>query len=225
MKSNHLNNFYTYDGVHRVSGLRREPVVSVKNITLIPTSHWKRWSQPCHGRLRPSCCKFCAGVLCTELAKRGWVGIIILSGMLGSMWGSSRRLQVPYIIPRPGITGHMYICTREGDGQDEEKNMLKWKELEKGIYIWLCTIPNLGLKLGKGLTYLNVIYWQKDIHRYYLFLPFPHVWHIILSLSFFLHFEPGPHVSVQSNWNKCQNWLWIRIKYCNCNLNKLNITR
>ena len=29
------------DGVRRVSGLRREPVVSVKNPTLIPTSHWK----------------------------------------------------------------------------------------------------------------------------------------------------------------------------------------
>ena len=29
----------SYDGVRRVSGLRREPLVSVKNPTLIPTSH------------------------------------------------------------------------------------------------------------------------------------------------------------------------------------------
>ena len=50
----------TYDGVRRVSGLRREPVVSVKNCTLIPTSHWKRWSRPCRDRLQPSRCEFCA---------------------------------------------------------------------------------------------------------------------------------------------------------------------
>ena len=56
--------------VRRVSGLRREPVVSVENPILIPTSHWKRWSLPSRGRLRPSRCKFCAGVLCTELATR-----------------------------------------------------------------------------------------------------------------------------------------------------------
>ena len=45
-----------YDGVRRVSGLRRLPVVSVKNPTLIPTSHRKGWSRPCRGRLRPSRC-------------------------------------------------------------------------------------------------------------------------------------------------------------------------
>ena len=49
-----------YDGVRLVSGLRREPVVSVKNPILIPTSHWERWSRPCRGRLRPSRCEFCA---------------------------------------------------------------------------------------------------------------------------------------------------------------------
>ena len=32
----------TYDGVRRVPGLRMEHVVSVKNPTLIPTSHRKR---------------------------------------------------------------------------------------------------------------------------------------------------------------------------------------
>ena len=34
-----LKHIYAYDGVRRVLGLRREPVVSVKNPTLIPTSH------------------------------------------------------------------------------------------------------------------------------------------------------------------------------------------
>ena len=35
------------------------------------------------------------------------VGIIFFSGMWGSVWGSSRRLQVPYVIPRPGVTRHI----------------------------------------------------------------------------------------------------------------------
>ena len=69
----------TYDRLRRVSGSRREPVVSVKNPTLIPTSHWDR------------------------------VGIIFLSGMLWSVWGSSRRLQVPYVIPRPCVPRHIYL--------------------------------------------------------------------------------------------------------------------
>ena len=34
-----IHMLYIYDGARRVSGLRREPVVSVKNPTLIPTSH------------------------------------------------------------------------------------------------------------------------------------------------------------------------------------------
>ena len=34
----HLKNI-KHDGVRRVSGLRREPVVSVKNTTLIPIPH------------------------------------------------------------------------------------------------------------------------------------------------------------------------------------------
>ena len=60
-----------YDRVRRVSGLRWEPVVFVKNPTLIPASHWERWSRPCRGRLWPSRCEFCVGVLCTEFATRG----------------------------------------------------------------------------------------------------------------------------------------------------------
>ena len=35
------------------------------------------------------------------------VGIIFLSGMWGSVWGSSRRLQVSYVIPRPGVPCHI----------------------------------------------------------------------------------------------------------------------
>ena len=44
----------TNDGLRRTPGLRREPVVSVKNPTLIPTSHWKWWSRPCRGTLQSS---------------------------------------------------------------------------------------------------------------------------------------------------------------------------
>ena len=112
---------HVYDGVRRVSGLRREPVVvSVINPTLIPTSHWKRWSRPCCDRLRPSRCEFCAGFLCTELAKHpqrirnervevchNRVGIIFLSWGWGLVWGSSRRLQVFYVIPGSSVFRHM----------------------------------------------------------------------------------------------------------------------
>ena len=35
------------------------------------------------------------------------VGIIFLSWGWGSVWGSSRRLQVPYVIPRPGVPRHI----------------------------------------------------------------------------------------------------------------------
>ena len=36
------------------------------------------------------------------------VGIILLSGGWGSVWGSSRRLQVFYVIPGSGVIVHMY---------------------------------------------------------------------------------------------------------------------
>ena len=36
------------------------------------------------------------------------VGIIFFSGKWGSLRGSSRRLQVPYVIPRPDVTCHIY---------------------------------------------------------------------------------------------------------------------
>ena len=40
LNRNNINaRYHIYDGVRRVSGLRREPVVTVKNPTLIPTSH------------------------------------------------------------------------------------------------------------------------------------------------------------------------------------------
>ena len=40
------------------------------------------------------------------------VGVIFFSGGWGSVWGSSRRLKVPYVITRPGVTRHMYIGGR-----------------------------------------------------------------------------------------------------------------
>ena len=60
-----------YDGVRMVSGLRREPVVFVKNPALIPIPHWKRWSRPCRGRLQPFRCEFRAQNTRTVLATRG----------------------------------------------------------------------------------------------------------------------------------------------------------
>ena len=40
------------------------------------------------------------------------VGIIFLSGGWGSVWGSSRRLQVFYVIPRSGVVRHMHKPSR-----------------------------------------------------------------------------------------------------------------
>ena len=84
-------------------GLRRQLVVSVKNPTLILIPHWEKWSRPCRGRLRPSRCEFCAGVLCTELAPRGSE-----SGTTGS--GSSRRLQVFQVIQGSSVVRHIHTC-------------------------------------------------------------------------------------------------------------------
>ena len=71
---------------------------------------------------RPSRCEFFAGVLrvpCTEHLQRTrnervrslsrHVGVILLSGGWGSMWGSSRGLQVFYVIPGSGVIVQIYI--------------------------------------------------------------------------------------------------------------------
>ena len=80
----------------RVLGLRREPVVSMEN----PTSHWKRGPRPSRGRLPPSRCEFRAQNSQREC--RGplfqWEGCNMRISV-----ASPRRLQVPYVIPRPGI--------------------------------------------------------------------------------------------------------------------------
>ena len=36
------------------------------------------------------------------------VGVMVCSRMCGSAWGPSRRLHVPYVIPRPGVPRHIY---------------------------------------------------------------------------------------------------------------------
>ena len=127
-----------YDGVRRVLGLRREPVVSVRNLTLIPTSHWEIWSRPCHGRLRPACCEFCAGVLCTQLATRESESATTGSGSSFSVWcwdqwwGSPRSLQVPYVIPRPGVPRHIQrLC------EWSEKPKLRDNQTVCGFYQFL----------------------------------------------------------------------------------------
>ena len=103
---------YTYDGVRRVSELRREPVVSMEKPTLIPTSH-------CTGKehLDPVVADS-DHVPCTEHPHRTRnemvgvcnerVRILIFSGMWRSVWRSSRQLQVPYVIPRSGVPHHIY---------------------------------------------------------------------------------------------------------------------
>ena len=56
VKSVYLYVYYyvcVYNGVRRVSGLRREPVVSLKNPTLIPNSHWKDDPDPLVGDSDP----------------------------------------------------------------------------------------------------------------------------------------------------------------------------
>ena len=72
-----------YDAVRRVSGLRRKPVIPC-------TEHPHKTSNER------------AGVFHER------VGVLFFSGMWGSVLGSTRRLQVPYVIPRPGVRLHMY---------------------------------------------------------------------------------------------------------------------
>ena len=75
------------------------------------------------------------GVRCTEHPYRtrnervgGFherVGVLFFSWIWGSVWGSPRRLQVPYVIPRPGVPRHILIKTLllQNDGK---YNLLSW---------------------------------------------------------------------------------------------------
>ena len=54
----------------------------------------------------------CAGVLCIELARiRSESAVLFFSGMCGSVWGPPRRLQVPYVILRPGYSSSCVFPT------------------------------------------------------------------------------------------------------------------
>ena len=44
----------------------------------------------------------------------------LFSGMLGSVWGSSRRLQIPYVILGPGVPRHMYTLSLSDTPLSEE---------------------------------------------------------------------------------------------------------
>ena len=118
-------------------GLRRKLVVPVKNPTriLIP----RRMTPTCRDKLRPPRCEFFAGVLrvpCTEHLQRTrnervrslsrHVGVILLSGGWGSMWGSSRGLQVFYVIPGSGVIVQIYIEKNWSlhDVQGDQLNMV-----------------------------------------------------------------------------------------------------
>ena len=37
------------------------------------------------------------------------VGVLLFSGMCGSVWSPSRRLQIAYVIPRPGVIRHILL--------------------------------------------------------------------------------------------------------------------
>ena len=61
------------------------------------------------------------GFLCTELATTGsslsrHVGVLFLSVGWGSAWGSSRRMQVFYVIPGSRVIVHMYYLDLVKDG-------------------------------------------------------------------------------------------------------------
>ena len=110
--SNFLNSgsgsrLHTYDGVSRVSGLRRKPVVSVKNPTLIPTYHWKIWSRASSVHRTPA-----------QNSQREGRSLPRQDRDHLSQWdarisvGISRRLQVPYVIQRPGVPGHILQLLR-----------------------------------------------------------------------------------------------------------------
>ena len=61
-------------------------------------------------------------LICTEHSYRTrneWVGVfhervrvLFFSGMWGSVLGSPWRLQVPYVIPGPGVPRHMYMSSK-----------------------------------------------------------------------------------------------------------------
>ena len=80
----------------------------------------------------------------TDFATRGsesattGVGIIFFSGMLGSVWSSSWRLQVPYVILRPGVHHHIHTFLR----QDEF--LMPQKVLDK---LWLFWPTYIGIDL------------------------------------------------------------------------------
>ena len=112
------------DYVGNLYSLRR-----LENPTLIPTSHLKTGPRPsrcgcsvhgtrnervgvCNERVglcneRVGVCNERVGV-CNERVEvcNERVGVFF-SGMLGSVWDSPRRLQVPYVIPRPGVPRHI----------------------------------------------------------------------------------------------------------------------
>ena len=116
------------DGLRRILGLHRKFAVFLENPTLTFTSHWKKiiptlsWKTPTLSWKTPT---LSLRVPCTEHLHRTCnervgvfhvrVGIIFFSGRWGSVWGSSRRLQVPYAIPRPGVVRHLRTNVEPGE--------------------------------------------------------------------------------------------------------------
>ena len=90
-----------YDGVHRVPGLRREPAVSVEDLTHISVSNWKVDSDP----LVRNLCELRKVWTRTDFSREG--RSLLFRGIHRYAWGPPRRLRVPYVIPRPGVPRHM----------------------------------------------------------------------------------------------------------------------
>ena len=111
----------TYELLRGALGLRRKLAVFVKNPTPIPIPHSE--TEPQHvvtdSTLSLRAQKTAQNSqrerrsLSTELATRGsslsrHVGVLFLRVGWGSVWGSSRRLQVFYVIPGSRVIVHMY---------------------------------------------------------------------------------------------------------------------
>ena len=107
-----------YDGVRRVSGLRRKPAVSVVDPTHTYPHIPQKNRTPALSLQTPRANPLVA-FLCTEHPHitrndrvrvcNERVGVLLLSGMFGSVWSPSRRLQIAYVIPRPGVIRHILL--------------------------------------------------------------------------------------------------------------------
>ena len=107
--------WYIFDGLRQTLGLRRKLVVSVKNPTRILIPHWEEWSRHVvtdsdplvASSLRVFCARNSQNTRKEGRSLSRHVGIILLSGGWEFVWGSSRGLQVFYVIQGSGVIVHI----------------------------------------------------------------------------------------------------------------------